>query len=295
MGMIVKSLLAGVVLAGMAGGGVYYGLSPIDGTAGVEQPIKPINPKKVTVKKVADAGEHPHPERKKIPQNAPTKVEEKAAEPDAKKSWMDRYVNKSSGSDEPAKDTKPLTQDMLKSEMKPDEMPADQEVRAKAQEMKAKARAERKKARAERKIIMAEKARKEAKGEFVVTREKPSSEKPSSAIGPQASYDTIGIIMREAAQIESTDLRDRAYLSAVDYALSHKYFGKAKEALEQISQPELRETARSRIGVHYAGTGNPEAAFDLVDSVEMKDFKDAMRIQIIEALIAAESHKYPGH
>lgn len=295
MGMIVKSLLAGIVLAGMAGGGVYYGLSPVEKTAKVEQPVKPISPKTVTVKKVADAGEHPHPERKKSSQSAPEKAGKSSDNPDTKKSWMDQYINKSSESENPATGTKSSPpRDGLESKMNPDATSVDKEARAKAQEMKALARAERKKARAERKIMMAEKASKEAKGKFIVKDEKSSSKKPSSAIGPQVSYDTLEIIMREAAQIESTDLRDRAYLSAVDFALSHKYFGKAKEALEEISQPELRETARSRIGVHYAGSGNPEAAFDLVDSVEISDFKDAMRIQIIEALIAAESNKHPG-
>jgi len=239
----------------LLGGGVYYGLSPIEGETAIERKVDPIAPKQVTVKKVAEA--HPHPERK------PAK--DKQEDTTSKKKWIDQYVNKS-----------------------PENKDADE---VKAKDMKAEAR--KAKEMAKKEMIRAEKEemmREKAKGKFVV-----KEDKPSSAIGRMESFDTIDIIMREAEEIESTDLRDRAYLNVVDYALMHGYFGKAKAALAKISQPELRETARSRIAVNYAGTGNPEAAFDLVDSVEMTDFKDAMRIQIIEALIAAESLQGTPH
>ena len=263
--MIVKSLLAGVVLAGMAGGGVYYGLSPIEGENVVEQRVKSIPPKIVTVKKVAEAKAHPHSDRKEA---------SKKKEETAKKSWIDQYVNIEAKGDT-KKTVEPKTSGMVKTEAGNSKKIQDAELEA--QKMKAKAPAE-------KELTHMKKMQREAKGTFVV-----KTDKPPSAIGTMESFDTIGIIMREAEEIGSTDLRDRAYLNVVDYALMHGYFGKAKAALAKISQPEIRETARSRIAVKYAGTGNPEAAFDLVDNVEMTDFKDAMRIQIIEALIAAES------
>jgi len=310
MGMIVKSLLAGVVLASMAGGGVYYGLSPVEGNPAAERPVKPINPKTVTVKKVAEAAAHPHPERKK----AAKATEENSDAPKLKKSWMDQYINTTTSQDTDDTFEDPDAEDILKtdmdievsdseqlpeldveifeSEMRSDSRDTAQEARARAKKMRAEARKAREMRAETRKMRGMARAEKrkiqgEAKGNFIV-----EEGKPSSAIGTMESYDTVGIIMREAAQIESVDLRDRAYLSVVDYTLSHGYFGEAKAALEKIAQPELRETARSRIAVNYAGTGNPEAAFDLVEGVEITDFKDAMRIQIIEALIAAESQKH---
>jgi len=90
--------------------------------------------------------------------------------------------------------------------------------------------------------------------------------------------------MIQAERMASVDLRDQAYLSAVEFALSNENFTGADEAMESLSQPQLRDTARSKIAVKYAKSGKTDAAFRIIDQVEIDDLRDFMRLQVIEAV-----------
>lgn len=95
-------------------------------------------------------------------------------------------------------------------------------------------------------------------------------------------------IMTQAGRMASPDLRDQAYLSAVEYALDNSNYTGANKALDQLSQPQLRDTARSKIAVKYAQEGRSDKAFDVIDAVEIDDLRDFMRLQVIEAITAPE-------
>lgn len=95
----------------------------------------------------------------------------------------------------------------------------------------------------------------------------------------------IDEVMAQAEQIKSPDLRDQAYLDIVDYAVKNQNFGAALVAMETLRQPQLRDTARSKIAVQYAKFGQTEKAFDLIEEVEIEELRDFMRLQVIEALI----------
>ncbi len=91
-------------------------------------------------------------------------------------------------------------------------------------------------------------------------------------------------IITQAERMASVDLRDQAYLSAVEFALSYENFTGADEAMQSLSQPQLRDTARSKIAVKYAKSGKTDAAFRIIDRVEIDDLRDFMRLQVIEAV-----------
>ncbi len=95
-------------------------------------------------------------------------------------------------------------------------------------------------------------------------------------------------IMAQAERIGSIDLQDQAYLSAVEFALTNDDFRGAGSAMEALSQPQLRDTARSKIAVKYARTGKTDAAFKVIDQVEIDDLRDFMRLQVIEAVARRE-------
>jgi hypothetical protein len=56
-------------------------------------------------------------------------------------------------------------------------------------------------------------------------------------------------------------------------------------ALEALDQPELRDTARSKMAVKYARLGQRDDAFALIEEVEIDALRDFMRLQVIEALV----------
>ena len=100
---------------------------------------------------------------------------------------------------------------------------------------------------------------------------------------------TAELILEQAEKISMPELRDRAYLDLVSYALEHEDKAAAKLALSKIEQVELRDTARNRMAVAFAKAGKAKKAFAILDELEVDALRDVMRLQVIEALILPEN------
>ena len=99
---------------------------------------------------------------------------------------------------------------------------------------------------------------------------------------------TAQLIMEQAEKISMPELRDRAYLDLVSYALDNGDKATAKMALSKIEQVELRDTARNRMAVAFAKAGKAKKAFAILEDLEVDALRDVMRLQVIEALIVPE-------
>ena len=99
---------------------------------------------------------------------------------------------------------------------------------------------------------------------------------------------TAQLIMEQAEKISMPELRDRAYLDLVSYALDNGDKATAKMALSKIEQVELRDTARNRMAVAFAKAGQAKKAFAILEDLEVDALRDVMRLQVIEALIVPE-------
>jgi len=99
---------------------------------------------------------------------------------------------------------------------------------------------------------------------------------------------TTKIIMEQAEKISMPELRDRAYLDLVSYALENGDKKTANIAMSKIEQVELRDTARNRMAVAFAKNGHAEKAFAILENIEVDALRDVMRLQVIEALIVPE-------
>jgi len=99
---------------------------------------------------------------------------------------------------------------------------------------------------------------------------------------------TAKLIFEQAEKITLPELRDRAYLDLVSYAIDNHDKAAAKMALSKIQQVELRDTARNRIAIAYAKAGKAEKAFAILEDIEVDALRDVMRLQVIEALIVPE-------
>jgi len=100
---------------------------------------------------------------------------------------------------------------------------------------------------------------------------------------------TAKIVMDQAKKISMPELRDRAYLDLVSYALENGDKSTANIAMSKIEQVELRDTARNRMAVAYAKSGNADKAFAILEDIEVDALRDVMRLQVIEALIVPET------
>ena len=100
---------------------------------------------------------------------------------------------------------------------------------------------------------------------------------------------TVKVVMEQAKKIEMPELRDRAYLDLVSYALDHGDYDVAAKALTKIDQVELRDTARNRIAIAHAKSGNAADAFGILADLEVDALRDVMRLQVIEAMIAPDA------
>ena len=105
---------------------------------------------------------------------------------------------------------------------------------------------------------------------------------------PAVNYDRV---LQEAEKLLVIDMRNEAFLEIVDYAVERGDMEKAIEISEVLSSPELRDTARARIGKGLALRGDAEAAFAIIDDVEIGELAAPIRLEIIAALMTTQEER----
>ena len=113
--------------------------------------------------------------------------------------------------------------------------------------------------------------------------ERGSVDQPETIIVPPAVFETL---LGQAARLEIEDARDDAYLNILDYALREDRISVADSLVEKLSTPPLRDTARQRIGIAHAKAGRVDAAFAVLEDVEIAELSDPIRLEIIRAVTA---------
>lgn len=103
-----------------------------------------------------------------------------------------------------------------------------------------------------------------------------------------AVFDTL---IDQAGQLEITDARDDAFLNILNFSLAEQRYDIADGMVERLSSPELRDTARQRIGISHATAGRMDEAFAVLDTVEIKELSDPIRLEIIRSVTAT---RQPG-
>ena len=99
------------------------------------------------------------------------------------------------------------------------------------------------------------------------------------------------MVLAEAKKLLVVDMRDRAVLEIVDFAVDNLDMAEAADLVPEISTPELRDTARARIGAGLARCGKPEAAFAIIDELEIDELAAPIRLEIITALMATRQER----
>jgi len=100
-----------------------------------------------------------------------------------------------------------------------------------------------------------------------------------------------GIVLTEAKKLLVTDMRNQAVLEIVDYAIDNGDMTQAADLVEELSTPELRDTARARIGTGLAKNGKTDAAFAVLDELEIDELAAPIRLEIITALMATKMER----
>lgn len=113
---------------------------------------------------------------------------------------------------------------------------------------------------------------------------------PSLSTPKDVEFDDVyKTVLKQTETLEITELRDRAYLGLINYIIRHEAYEKAPTVISKISQPELRDTARSNLAVGFARKGHRELAFEILEEVETRALQDVLRLQVIEAMTIPEN------
>ena len=99
------------------------------------------------------------------------------------------------------------------------------------------------------------------------------------------------MILDEAKKLLVTDMRNQAFLEIIDHAIDQGDVMRAADIVEDLSTPELRDTARARIGVGLARSGDQRAAFAVLDELEIDELSAPIRLEIITALMATKQER----
>ena len=102
-------------------------------------------------------------------------------------------------------------------------------------------------------------------------------------------------VLLEAKKLQVVDMRNEAFLEIVDYAIDRGDIGEAADIVDELSSPELRDTARARIGVGLATSGDMEAAFAVLEEIEIDELSAPIRLEIISALMATRAERAARH
>lgn len=105
----------------------------------------------------------------------------------------------------------------------------------------------------------------------------------SPGVRSDADLETFEILVDQAGELELVDMRDDAYLTLLDWALRDERYIEATDVAGRLSVPELRDTARQRIGISHAEAGRMSEAFKVLEQVEIDPLRDAIRLEIIRA------------
>lgn len=304
--MFVKSLLVGLVTAAMAGGVVYYGTAPqgqkpsFDGAkTALEKVAKPFNPsaektdETVNVQTLVTsddpdnvvpedvAEEVPVAEFAEMPRPDSTKTDtaeevETAPEPGQKK-WLDQYLKQKVK----AKDSAPeIGEEKPYNDVREKSWPDDKE----AETPKAVFDVEDETFEPIEKMKPADV---EEDTETTQTRTVTTvTIIEDMMISDDNVSETIARVREEISKIEAQELREQAYFSLVDYALRNKKYAVAENTIENIDTVAMKETARINLAVTLAKNGAADAAFDIIDAIEAEEYRDILRLQVIEAMIA---------
>lgn len=91
-------------------------------------------------------------------------------------------------------------------------------------------------------------------------------------------------LIAQAALVEIVDARDDAYFNILNFSLAEGRYEIAAGLVANLSSPELRDTARQRIGISHAQAGRMDQAFAVLDDIEIKELTDPIRLEIIRSV-----------
>lgn len=264
--MLTKAILTGGVLSLLAGSIVYFGTEGADAMDFSSESSKSFDLSGDTTSTVKSS--EAETETDNLAGSADMSPPKDEAKP--KTRWLDQYLKASKPKAEPKPEAKPEADDKQSDEYDRGD------------------------------------ARDEAKGTYVVS-EKPRDEtvgahddRPetnefagdaqgdfSEVFGLVSSRKDVDYdrVLAEAEKLLVVDMRNEALLEIVDYAVSRGDMEKATQIGRNLSSPELRDTARARIGKGLALRGDAESAFAIIEDIEIDELAAPIRLEIIAALM----------
>ena len=105
----------------------------------------------------------------------------------------------------------------------------------------------------------------------------------------QMSDEGYATLIEQAELITIPDAQDDAIFGILMFALEQGRYDVAGSVVGSLSSPELRDTARQRIGISHAKAGRMSRAFAVLDDVEIEALADPIRLEIIRAVTTPQT------
>jgi len=249
--MIIKTAIALVLTASLAGGAVYYGTQDEVGQNG----------------EVA-LDEHPH-KQAEIVEETENEEDRISSETDIQEdtaSTIDRLLNRNSEDKTPEVSNDISPQD--EEEVTVDEKEEDDRSNSTTTETTVTETIE---------IIEEKDEDVAAQNSFV--------EADENVINMERPDDLYDFAIDQAERITTPDIRDQAYLDIIDYASKNKDYNRAQSTTSKILKVQMRDKARKRIAISMAQRGMAAGAIEEIEKVEIEESRDIMRLQVLQALI----------
>lgn len=101
----------------------------------------------------------------------------------------------------------------------------------------------------------------------------------------------VELVKKEILKIESPEMKDQAYFDLVLYAIENDMYSTAANGILSIEKQEYRDSARGEYALGLIEDGQVQEAFKALEQIETENLKDVLQLKAIQALIAPKNPK----
>ncbi|NNC36038.1 MAG: hypothetical protein HKO02_01165 [Hyphomonadaceae bacterium] len=103
--------------------------------------------------------------------------------------------------------------------------------------------------------------------------------------GLKNKSELVELVQKQILKIDSPEIKDQAYFDLVLYAVENGMYSTAMNAVLSIEKKEYRDSARGEYALGLIEDGRVEEAFKALEQIETENLKDVLQLKAVQALI----------
>ena len=101
----------------------------------------------------------------------------------------------------------------------------------------------------------------------------------------------IDLVLKKIEKIESSEIKDQAQFDLITYALKNQMYSRAADSIMKIENPSFRDKARGEYALGLVENNQVQAAFEVLEDVETDELRDVLKLKTIQAMIGYQSEQ----